>query len=59
MNFIGNISGSIMKLVLGMIISIYLLKDKEFFLPPLEKDAAPDASDEGKRRCDGNPVRYQ
>jgi predicted PurR-regulated permease PerM len=32
MNFIGNISGGIMKLVLGMIISIYLLKDKEFFL---------------------------
>lgn len=32
MKFIGNIGGGIMNLVLGMIISIYLLKDKEFFL---------------------------
>ncbi len=32
MKFIGNIGGSIMNLVLGMIISIYLLKDKDFFL---------------------------
>lgn len=32
MKYIGNIGGSVMNLVLGMIVSIYLLKDKEFFL---------------------------
>ena len=31
-NFISHIGGSLMNLVLGMIISIYLLKDKDFFL---------------------------
>ena len=31
-NFITNISGSILNMVLGIVVSIYLLKDKEFFL---------------------------
>ncbi len=31
-NFITNLSGSILNMVLGIVVSIYLLKDKDFFL---------------------------
>ncbi|MEL7656970.1 MAG: AI-2E family transporter [Bacillota bacterium] len=31
-SFIGNVAGSILNVVLGMVVSIYLLKDKDFFL---------------------------
>jgi Predicted permease len=31
-NFISNIGGSLVNVVLGMVVSIYLLKDKDFFL---------------------------
>ncbi len=36
-NFVSQISGSVLNMILGMVISIYLLKDKEFFIRLYQK----------------------